>query len=164
MAGDMISITAADLPALAAFAGQLGTIDTLPLMERIGTIGEHHVSLNFEGEHDPDGLPWAPSFRVRTQGGKTLSKYGHLSDSVMSNASADAAEIGTNMIYARIHNQGGVIQGNPLLRFKGAFGWASVESVTMPKRQFIGWGRDALDDVEAEAEEFLAGLLPGALQ
>lgn len=145
--------------------GRVSAAETRDLMERIGIVAENAISDNFEGERDPDGVPWKPSFRARAEGGKTLTDKGLLAGSITSNADADSAEAGSNMIYARIHNDGGVIRGNPRLTFAiPGLGFRSVESVTMPQRQFVGWGRDALDDAKAEAEDWLAELLPpGAL-
>lgn len=144
--------------------GRIAAANTRELMERIGVVGENAISDNFEGEHDPDGIPWKPSFRAR-QGGKTLTDKGLLAGSVTSNADANSSEAGSNMIYARIHNDGGTISGNPKLKFSiPGLGFRSVESVTMPKRQFVGWGAEALADAKAEAEDWLADLLPpGAL-
>jgi phage gpG-like protein len=156
-----ITLDASGIAALQSVLATMAGADTLSLMEAIGIVGEDAVSENFEGAHDPFGAPWLPSLRAKTEGGKTLTDHGILANSIESQADADRVEIGTNMIYARIHNDGGVIRGNPYLRFAiPGGGFATVESVTMPKRQFLGWGRAALDEVQAQVEDWLAGLLP----
>lgn len=157
-----------DIGQIAAVRGMLGHLvaaDTQDLMERIGIVAENAISDNFEGEHDPDGVAWAPSFRAREQGGKTLTDHGLLAGSIDGSATATSVERGSNLIYARIHNEGGVIKGNPNLKFAiPGLGFRTVAQVTMPQRQFVGWGRESLADAEAEAMDWLAELLPpGAL-
>lgn len=156
-----ITFDVTGIAALEAFMARIGDIDTTELMERIGIVGENAVSDNFEDEHDPDGLPWKPSFRAITTGTKTLTEHGGLVDSVESAGTKDQVVVGTNLPYARIHNDGGTIRGNPNLKFNiPGIGYRTVESVVMPKRQFVGWGRDALDGVEAEAIDWLAEVFP----
>lgn len=163
-----IILEAGDVAALDAVMASLvaGAHDTQPLMERLGIVGEDSVSENFEGEHDPQGVPWKPSFRAEVEGGKTLTDNAILANLIESRATADQVEIGTNLIYARIHQEGGTIRGNPHLRFAlpGGLGFATVESVTIPARPFLGWGRSAIDEAELQGEEYLASLMPpGAL-
>lgn len=141
--------------------GRVSAAETRDLMERIGIVAENAISDNFEGEHDPDGNAWLPSYRARELGGKTLTDHGILANSIDGEATANSVERGSNLIYARIHNEGGTIKGNPKLKFNiPGLGFRTVDSVTMPKRQFVGWGRDALGDAEAEAEDWLMSLLP----
>lgn len=165
MSGASISMEVRGIRALEGFMGKIAGADTRILMERVGIVGENAVSDNFEGEHSPDGVPWKPSFRARTTGGKTLTDKGLLAGSIESHATADEAEIGSNLIYARTHNEGGVISGNPFLAFQiPGLGFRKVESVTMPQRQFLGWSAESLADVDDVATEWLADLLPpGAL-
>lgn len=162
-----VTLDASDIRALDGMMAHIAGADTSVLMERIGLVGEDAVSSNFEGEHDPSGVAWKPSFRAEVEGGKTLTDRGILAGSIESHATADQAEIGSNLIYARIHQEGGIIRGNPLLKFAlpGGLGFTAVEQVVMPARPFLGWGREALDEVEAQTEDWLAELLPpGALQ
>jgi phage virion morphogenesis protein len=135
--------------------------DTLDLMARIGIVAENAISDNFEGEHDPDGLPWLPSFRARTEGGKTLTDKGLLAGSITSNPTATEVEAGSNMIYAAIHNFGGVIKRERSFAMIADLGFTEIK---MPQRQFVGWGSEAMKEAEQQAEDWLASLLPpGAL-
>jgi phage gpG-like protein len=161
MSGASISLEVSGIRALEGMMASIAHVDTLPLMERIVTVGEDSVSSNFEGEHDPAGIPWLPSHRALSEGGKTLTDHGILAGSIEGHASADHAEVGTNMVYARIHNEGGKIK-----RERSFAGFADIGfvEIDMPKRQFLGWGADALEEVEAQGEDWLASLLPaGAL-
>lgn len=141
--------------------GRVSAAETRDLMERIGIVAENAISDNFEGEHDPDGVPWKPSLRATKQGGKTLTDSGVLATSITSNATADSVEAGSNMIYAAIHNYGGTIKRERSFAMIADLGFTEIK---MPQRQFVGWGADAMDDAKAEAEDWLAELLPpGAL-
>lgn len=57
----------------------------------------------------PDGSPWPPSLRVIVHGGKTLILSSRLYRSITANASPTGVEVGTNVIYAAIHQLGGLI-------------------------------------------------------
>ncbi|MAI62413.1 MAG: phage virion morphogenesis protein [Micavibrio sp. TMED27] len=108
------------------------------------------IDARFENETDPDGDAWAKSYRARTEGGQTLTDDGFLRQSMTQVNDSDRLEIGSNLVYARIHNDGGVIKpksGNKL-KFKIGSHFVTVDSVTIPQRQFLGF------NAENEAELF----------
>lgn len=45
--------------------------------------------------------------------------------------------IGSNVVYAAIHEFGGTILGNPLLQFQLEGRWVTVKSVVMPARKYL---------------------------
>jgi len=121
-----------------------------PIMREIAAIGENSTRLRFRTETAPDGSRWKPSLRVRMAGGRTLTKDGHLADSVSGNAGKDFAEWGVNRPYAAIHQFGGEIKARSggFLRFRLANGaWASVKSVVIPDRPFLGVSDDDAEDI-----------------
>ena len=78
-------------------------------------IGSHLVAATlrrFETETAPDGKPWLKSARALAVGGQTLTKSGRLRGSITHNVAADgrAVEVGSNVIYAAIHQFGGGIK------------------------------------------------------
>lgn len=85
---------------------QARTKNLLPIMKVIGQIVRTSVIRNFEAGGRPK---WEPSKRVQKKGGITLVKTHRLMNSVVAKAYADRAEIGTNVIYAAIHQLGGKI-------------------------------------------------------
>ena len=87
---------------------------------------ETQTVLRFDAETAPDGKGWQPSQRARKQGGKTLTDTARLRQSLTSRAGDDYAEVGTNMIYARIHQLGG----------SAGRGGAA----TIPARPYLGFG------------------------
>lgn len=174
-----VTLDVADLARVTGAFDALAGADTLPLMQIIAQAGEAIVSENFEGEHDPDGYPWFPSMAALAEGRKTLTKRGFLSGSIASNASANEAEVGTNLDYARAHQEGftGTQQvGAHKRTIRQAFGRvlkAPIEVMVpafsrnfhTPARPFLGWGAAATQEAHALAEDFLTGLLPaGAVQ
>lgn len=69
-------------------------------------VGEYLVSETterFATGRGPDGLPWKDVER----GGSPLVHRGHLRDSITYDATPDGVSVGTNMVYARIHQFGG---------------------------------------------------------
>lgn len=90
---------------------------------------------NFDSESF-GGVAWV---RKRFGTGKTLTDTGELRDSITSSASATSVQIGTNLVYARIHHFGGRIQATnkPFLVFATPNGYAKVRSVSLPSRPFL---------------------------
>lgn len=174
MAGASITMDATGIAALTGFLASLTDADFLSLMTNIAMAGEAFVSESFEGEHDPDGMPWFPSMAALAEGRKTLSKGGFLSGSVESNVTAGQAEVGTNLIYARIHQEGftgsqtvsahkrTITQafGKPLKSPVEVMMPTATRNFHMPQRSFLGWGHEALKEANALAEDFLAAMLP----
>jgi phage virion morphogenesis protein len=127
----------------------LGT-NMAPIMADIAALGENATRLRFRTETGPDGTRWKPSLRARITGGRTLTKDGHLADSISSGSSNTTAEWGVNRIYAAIHQFGGTIRPKKAkyLRFRLAGGgYASVKQVVMPPRPFLGVSDDDREDI-----------------
>ena len=147
---------------LAPFQARLAELlersgDLSPLMDRIGQALESSTVQRFEDEEAPDGSRWEPSLRAKETGGKTLTLSARLKQSITHRASATQVEIGTNVIYAGVHQGGATIRGNPLLKFKlpGGLGFRSAAEVVIPARPFLGVSADDQDEIEALVEEYL---------
>jgi phage virion morphogenesis protein len=163
MTGIGIEIRVDDAQVAKAFAAaQAQTADTRPLMEQIGASLLLSTQMRFENERGPDGNPWPKSLRVTIAGGKTLRDQGHLYQSLTYNATADRVEVGSNRIYAAIHQLGGVIRAKAggLLKFRIGGMWISKKSVKIPARPFLGVDRDD----EASIAEIVGDWLQGAFQ
>lgn len=128
--------------------------DTSPLMQGIATILENSTRERFADEVGPDGEDWEQSLRAKLFGGKTLTKDGHLGDSISSQHSRTTATVGSNRIYAAIHQFGGFIQAKPgkALRFEfagaGTNTHVTVQNVFIPARPFLGVSDMDSGDVE----------------
>lgn len=113
--------------------------------------GSYLVSVasdRFETETGPDGEKWEQSYRAKEEGGQTLSKDGHLRNSITHEASADKLEVGSNRIYAAIHQFGGEIKPKAAKQLAFRIGGHLIltDSVEMPARPYLGF-TDA-DEVE----------------
>lgn len=66
--------------------------------------------------------------------------------------------IGSALKYARIHNLGGVIRAKtaPYLHFKVDGHWVKVKEVTIPKRRFLYWRREAITHIKGIWKRMLA--------
>ncbi len=82
-------------------------------MKLIGEQVLFSVQQNFAEGGRPDR--WIPSKRAIVQGGQTLVNTGRLLQSLTYRSSSDQAEVGTNVIYAAIHQFGGIIPGGPIV-------------------------------------------------
>lgn len=142
--------------------------DLTDLMEGYGLTLESGVTDRFDTETAPDGSKWTPSQRAKEDGGKTLTLSGQLRASVHSIASATRVEIGTNKVYAGVHNDGfdGAVTvpthsrtideafGRPL-RAPITFTVQSFErAMNMPQRQFLGLSSEDEAVLLAQAEDY----------
>ncbi len=128
------------LAALAAAVRRLG--DARPMFDEIGAALVTSAQMRFEAEAGPEGSPWPRSVRAMLDGGKTLTDTARLRASLTHVAHADSVEVGTNVLYAAIHQFGGTIRARTKrgLRFRPAGNGGDVvrRSVTLPARPFLG--------------------------
>ena len=100
--------------------------DMTEFMDSVGralvTSGVERIILTNTG---PDGAAWEPSQRVKDRGGKTLHLSGNLGESIAHIAAPDHVTVGSNMIYARVMQQGAA---------QGEFGAATGRTRPTEKR------------------------------
>lgn len=138
--------------------------DMSELMDRFGLYLEASTIDRFDDEAAPDGTPWVPSARALAEGGKTLTDTGLLRGSITYVASRNQVEWGSNLVYARRHQEGfsgqeevsahqrtirqafGRTLPGPVVANIGAF----TRQANTPARPFLG--------VSAADEEQLLGL------
>jgi phage virion morphogenesis protein len=131
------------------------------VMRDIATYGENSTRDRFATGIGPDGNPWKPSHRVQERGGKTLIDHNNLVNSITNDSGDDYAAWGTNVIYALMHQEGGVIQPKSAknLFFKLPDGTGRfAKKVTIPARPYLGIN---LDD-EANIVDIVNGHLAAA--
>ncbi|MBC44148.1 MAG: phage virion morphogenesis protein [Pusillimonas sp.] len=148
-------------PALAALLA--GVADMTDVMDEIGLQLVSNVIDRFERETGPDGQEWKASARATAEGGKTLTMRGHLRASVTHIPGTHSVEWGSNLIYARIHQLGGKIEAKNggALRFPIGDGFATVKSVTIPARPYLGFDDGDQADVTETLTDYLSGLAGG---
>jgi len=131
--------------------------DLTPVMAVIGSYVENATKERFDTGVGPDGIPWRPSRRAAATGGKTLVDRGHLRDSITYFAIADEVMIGSNVIYAAIHQFGGVIKPKTAKKLKfrtPGGGFAVLDQVTMPARPMFGVNAKDETEISAIIEDF----------
>ena len=79
-----------------------------PAMKEIGEIVRTSIERNFAAQGRPE--KWLESQRVKRKGGQTLSLTGRLRRSFTVKAESDSVAVGTNVVYAAIHQLGGTIK------------------------------------------------------
>ena len=84
---------------------RLANVD--PILDNIGRRLVTSTINRFEREHAPDGTPWKPSARAEEEGGQTLTDTARLRQSITHRVRGDGVEVGTNVVYAAIHQFGG---------------------------------------------------------
>lgn len=135
-----------------------------PALKNIGEYEAQVTRGRFVDEEDPEGKAWKPLNPLyrKTQKGSGILKgeSRSLSQIIWQLVDDASVEIGSNEVYARIHNEGGVIKAKdaPALVFSMGGKTIKVKSVTIPKRQFLGLSEkdraDILDIIEDHFEPF----------
>ena len=135
-----------------------------PLWDLVGALLVKSTQQRFEDGKGPDGNPWPASFRTKTEGGKVLLDSGHLRKMITHEASDTQVAVGTNVIYAAIHQFGGVIRAKMAKALHFVLGGKDifVESVTMPARPFLGLEAADLRQIEEEAGNYVLAPFAGA--
>ncbi|MCY4123519.1 MAG: phage virion morphogenesis protein, partial [Acidobacteria bacterium] len=113
----------------------LGGSDARAMFDAVGQLLVASTINRFARGVGPDGKAWKPSRRAVEEGGQTLVDKAFLRNSITHVASAGGVDVGTNVIYAAIHQ----------------FGSGGLERPkNIPARPFLG-----LDDDDADAIERL---------
>lgn len=96
---------------LAVLSGIAARLDhPKPMFDDIGSSLVTSTQRRFEESRAPNGSPWPPSLRALAVGGKTLVDSTRLMLSIVHNAWDAGVEVGTNVVYAAIHQFGGLIK------------------------------------------------------
>jgi len=126
---------------------KLGSLDRRGLLEQLAGVAESQTRRRIsEEQQSPDGEPWqawSANYAATRHGGQSLLQgEGDLVDSITSEIEGDEALIGSNLIYAAIHQHGGTPDMAP--------GPAGI-----PAREYLGFSQDNLDEIEAVADRWL---------
>lgn len=135
--------------------------DPRPLYDRLGSALVLSTSQRFERGTGSDGNPWPQSIRVLTQGGKTMQNTGFLRRSLTHEVSGTGVSVGTNAIYAAVHQFGATIRpkSKSALRFKIGNRFVTKKQVTIPARPFLGVDQNDAREIEQIARNAIASAL-----
>jgi phage virion morphogenesis protein len=115
------------------------------IMAPIGIALVQTAQERFREERDAFGQPWAalsPAYAAVKKGPGILRKSGLLMRSITFRAGAAAVAVGSNRVYAAVHQFGATIRAKnaPALVFKLGRRVVRVKSVTIPQRPYLGFG------------------------
>lgn len=124
--------------------------DATPIMRAIGTGIVSSTQDRFDAGQDPDGGAWAPlnpAYAAGKRGPGILRESGMrggLQSSITYRAGRSEVQVGSNKIYAAIHQYGGVITPKSAGRLVFRLGGRVVHarSVTIPQRRYLGISSD----------------------
>jgi phage virion morphogenesis protein len=154
-----VSLEGDDIQAMAAGLVRLGA-DMRPLMRMIGVGLVEETHRRFERAQDPQGRAWAPlsAAYLETKRGpgplRELGMRGGLMGSITFAADTRSVRVGSNKVYAAVHQFGATIKPvhAPALRFRLGNRLVFAKRVTIPARPYLGFGiaerlvvREALD-------------------
>lgn len=150
-----------DAPGLERLSARIAKLaesiaDTEPLMQSLAAELESQARRRISTEKAaPDGTPWKPwsdAYAKTRHGGQgLLESQGRLIDSIDTEASADRAAAGSNLIYAALHQAGGLDDMAP--------GPAAVEA-----RPWLGVSAENEADLQAVVDEWVDGQAREALR
>lgn len=119
--------------------------DAAPAFDEIGAAMVTNVQHRFETGRGPGGAPWKKSARAKRQNGQTLVDQGHLLQSITHDFGRDFAAVGSNRVYAGIHQFGGKTGRN--------------RAVDMPARPYLGLDGNDEDDITDIVTDYLRGAI-----
>lgn len=115
------------------------------LMEAIGQAMKGQTIRRFKQGVDPDGQAWAPSSRAGgMKKGKTLVDTGRLRDSISFSATPTEVHVGSNVVYAHIHQLAGDA--------------GRGRKVTLPARPYLGVNDDDAEEIQSLVAEHMRRL------
>lgn len=127
---------------------QLALMDRRGLLDQLGETVVASARLRFRDGTGPDGEEWPVSGRVEREGGQVLVDNAILKNSLTYAVALDGSsvEVGTNLVYAAIHQFGGQA--------------GRGRRTTIPARPFLGLSRDDEAELAAVTDEYLRKVLP----
>jgi phage virion morphogenesis protein len=155
-----------------------GLVDRTAMMRQIAAIMADAVEENFQQQGRPAWLGWSPAYAKKRHGGKILQHTGRLASSIQQFSDNDEALVGTNLKYARIHQEGGTInipsrsqqahyrRKNGKSRFSSKARsnhsqWNTIPAykIQMPARPFLSLTDSDAEQIQTILEHYLQRLM-----
>lgn len=157
MAGTSITIDDQDVnDALSRLYDAAG--DLKPALKNIGEFEAKVTRARFLSATDPDGKGWQilNTLYAKTKKGPGILRGATRALSqIVWQIAEDSLEVGSNEVYARIHNEGGTIvpKNAAALVFSMGGQTFKVKSVTIPQRRFLGWSPSSIEEALAIVQD-----------
>jgi phage gpG-like protein len=149
-----VRIVASGFEAAARLVAKIAEPDKPAFLDALGVLVTSQTQRRIRSEKtSPGGDAWKPN----REGTSILFKDGGLDDSLHHEVGGSDVEVGSNLVYAGIHQDGGVIKPKDknALSFTSGGEFFTVKQVTMPQRQYIGLSGDNENEIVRFAEDFL---------
>lgn len=157
MAGKSITIDDRDvLDLLADLYAAAG--DVTPALKNIGEYEAKVTRARFVSQTDPEGNAWQAlnELYAKTKKGPGILRGATRALSqIVWQLADDGVEIGSNEVYARAHNEGATIVPKNAAALVFSMGGQTfhVKSVTIPRRQFLGWDASSIEEALAIVQD-----------
>lgn len=159
MTGISIHVDDKDLAKRLVKVEGLGEAPRAELFDGIGRLVQEQTRRRIESEKTaPDGTAWKPN----RAGTSILYAEGHLARSVDYVSNSTGVQVGSGLIYARIHQLGGEIEPKNFSALKFVVAGdltIFAKLVKMPARQWLGLSEENKRDVEGATIDWLEGLV-----
>jgi len=136
------------------------------LLESVGALVESQTRRRIQEEKEgPMGQAWPEwneLYALDRHGNQSLLEgSGALVDSIQSLVTGDQVEVGTNLIYAGVHQDGATIKPVKAKKLRFQMGGESfaVDSVTIPARPFVGVSSDNLDELKELLNDWIRDVI-----
>jgi phage gpG-like protein len=141
-----------------AILGRLQPLGEAALLEGLGRLIQEQTRRRLEDEKtSPAGAAWKPNWA----GTSILYASGALSRSIDYLVQGYQLIVGSGLVYARIHQEGGVIEPKTAeaLAFRIAGQFVTAAKVTMPARPYVGVSSENRGEIVDAAVRFIRGRL-----
>lgn len=158
MSGVALEITETGLTEALLTIDGIAQAPTGELMEGIGRLVQEQTRRRIEEEKtSPAGAAWQPN----RAGTSILLQSGALSRSIDYLAGDDSVQVGSGLVYARIHQEGGSIvpKDASALVFKLGNRLVFAQKVDIPARSYLGLSAANQTEVVETAEDWLGRLV-----
>ncbi|CAK7257548.1 MULTISPECIES: phage virion morphogenesis protein [unclassified Shinella] len=128
--------------------------DVPQYLEELGGIVASQTQRRIRSEKtSPGGEAWKPN----REGTSILFQSGALDDSIHHEVSGRSVEVGSNLVYAGIHQHGGKIipKNKNALAFSSGGEFFMAKSVTMPARPYVGISGANAAEIVSFTEAFI---------
>lgn len=132
--------------------------DQFELADTIGRLIQLQTRRRLQTEKtSPEGEPWKETRRSNP----TLYNTGRLHDSIDYRSDLNSVQVGSPLIYAAIHQFGGVIKpkNGKALAFQAGGEAVFAKQVTIPARPYLGVSADNAAEIETVITEFMESIV-----
>ncbi|MCQ4630934.1 phage virion morphogenesis protein [Shinella sp. CPCC 100929] len=150
-----VRIVASGLEEAAKVIAQIADPDVPQYLDELGGIVTSQTQKRIRSEKtSPAGEAWKPN----REGTSILFRSGALDDSIHHEVAGNSVEVGSNLVYAGIHQHGGKIvpKNKNALAFSSGGQFFMAKSVTMPARPYVGISAANEPEIIAFTEAFIS--------